>query len=393
MPLERFPGGRRADAQRAQSVGGVQLAVVVLVTVVCGWAAPAVGQAPAGGRVEVQVAGHALQVPRGFTVELYAEGLDNARFFALGPDGVPYLSQPRAGRVVRLPDANRDGRADSASVVAQGLNRPHGLAFRGDTLYVAETNRVVRLVPGRSAPQVVVDGLPVGGNHWTRTVAFGPDGKLYVAIGSSCNLCNESDPRRAAVMRYDVDGSNGAVFARGLRNSVGLAFHPATGELWATNNDRDFLGDDQPPDRINILREGRDYGWPRCNLPNVRNPEYPDADCSQVEVPAITFQAHSAPLGIAFYTGTQFPAEYRGDAFVAYHGSWNRSVPTGYKVVQVHVVSGRPESIRDFVTGFMPAGGGPAWSRPVGLLVLPDGSLLVSDDSGGRVFRVRYTGR
>ena len=380
-------------AQWAQSVSGVRSAVVVLLAVVCGRAAPAVGQAPAGGRVEVQVAGHVLQVPQGFAVELYAEGLDNARFFALGPDGVPYLSQPRVGRVVKLPDANRDGRADSVVVVAQGLNRPHGLAFRGDTLYVAETNRVGRVVPGRAAPQVVVDGLPVGGNHWTRTVVFGPDGKLYVAIGSSCNLCNESDPRRAAVMRYDVDGGNGAVFARGLRNSVGLAFHPATGELWATNNDRDWLGDDRPPERINILREGRDYGWPRCNLPNVRNPEYPDADCSQVEAPAITFQAHSAPLGIAFYTGTQFPAEYRGDAFVAYHGSWNRSVPTGYKVVHVNVVSGRPESIRDFITGFMPAGGGSAWSRPVGLLVLADGSLLVSDDYGGRVFRVRYTGR
>jgi glucose/arabinose dehydrogenase len=351
------------------------------------------GQEPAGGTTRVEVAGHPLDVPAGFAVTVYAEGVRGARFMALGPGGVPYLSLTRPGRVVMLPDADGDGRADSVITVAEGLNLPHGLAFRGDTLYVAQTDRVVRLVPGTAAPQVVVPDLPHGRGHSTRTIVFGPaDGKLYVSVGSSCNICDESDARRATVLRFNPDGSGAEVFARGLRNSVGLAFDPATGELWGTNNDRDRLGDDLPPDRINVLRRGGDYGWPRCYLPGHPNPEYAGADCAHVAAPAITFQAHSAPLGIAFSTGTRFPPAFRGGAFVAFHGSWNRSVPTGYKVVYVTQRGGRPVAVNDFLTGVL-RDGAAAWARPVGLLVAPDGSLLVSDDLGGRVFRVRYVGR
>jgi glucose/arabinose dehydrogenase len=347
----------------------------------------------ATGLAVIQVAGHPLEVVPGFTVEVYAEGLSGARFMTLGPDGTVYLSLTREGRVVKLSDANAGGRADSAITVAQGLDAPHGLAFRGDTLYVAETNRVIRFVPGSARPDVVVADLPHGGGHFTRTIVFGPsDGKLYVSVGSSCNVCDERDARRAAVLRYNADGSGEQIFAHGLRNSVGLAFDPATGELWGTNNDRDLLGDDLPPDRINILHQGGDYGWPRCYLPGHRNPEYPTADCDHLAPPAITFQAHSAPLGIAFSTGTQFPPEYRGGAFVAYHGSWNRTVPTGYKVVYVRQQAGLPVAITDFITGFRPAGADAPWARPVDLLVLRDGSLLVSDDYSGRIFRVRYTG-
>ena len=352
------------------------------------------GQESAGSMTRVQVAGHTLDVVPGFAVGVYAEGLRGARFMTLGPNGVPYLSLTREGRVVKLPDANGDGRADSAITVAQGLHLPHGLAFRGDTLYVAETDRVVHFVPGSTTPQVVVPDLPHGTGHFTRTIVVGPvDGKLYVSVGSSCNICNESDPRRAAVLRFNPDGSGAEVFARGLRNSVGLAFDPATGELWGTNNDRDLLGDDLPPDRINVLRQGGNYGWPQCYLPGHANPEYANADCSHLAAPAMTFQAHSAPLGIAFSTGTQFPPAYRGGAFVAYHGSWNRSVPTGYKVVYVRQRDGRPVAITDFVAGFLPDGAAEAWARPVCLLVTRDGSLLVSDDSGGRIFRVHYIGR
>src|SRR5947207_15999536 len=194
---------------------------------------------------------------------------------------------------------------------------------------------------------------------------------------------------RAEVTRFNQDGSGGRIFARGLRNSVGLAFHPTTGDLWANNNDRDYLGDNVPPEHLNILKDGRWYGWPQCYLPNQPNPEFRGADCSGVEPPALTVQAHSAPLGLAFYTGARFPADYAGDAFMTYHGSWNRSVPTGAKVVRVHVQNGRPVSVEDFVTGWQLADGS-RWGRPVGLLVMPDGALLVSDDYGSRIWRVSY---
>lgn len=329
-----------------------------------------------------------LRVPTGFAVSVFAPNLGGVRYLVVGPDNVVYASRPDAGVIVKLPDANHDGIADSAVVVARGLREPFGIAFRGDTMYVAEMTSVKRFDPGAAAPVTVVPRLPSGG-HSTRTVVFGPDGRMYVSVGSSCNLCDESDSMRAAVLQFNPDGSGGRVFARGLRNSVGLAFHPTTGELWATNNDRDNLGDEVPPERINIVKDGRYYGWPRCYLPGTRNPEYSNADCSTVEPPAITFQAHSAPLGLAFYGGTTFPREYRGDVFVAYHGSWNRSVPTGAKVVRVRVNGGRPVGVEDFIVGWQRPDGS-RWGRPVGVVSAPDGALLVSDDMGGKIWRVSY---
>jgi glucose/arabinose dehydrogenase len=341
----------------------------------------------APGRTTVTVAGHELSVPAGFTVNVYAESLGHARYLTRGPDGSPYLAIQRNGRIVRLPDANGDGVADSVVTVATGLNQPFGIAFRGDTMYVGETDKVTRHVRG-VAPLTIVSGLPTGG-HSTRTIVFGPDGQLYLSVGSSCNICDESNQRRAAVTRLNPDGTNERRFATGLRNSVGLAFHPTSGELWATNHDRDNLGDDLPPERINILRDGKYYGWPQCYLPGKANPEYPDANCSSVEAPAITFQAHSAPDGLAFYTGTKFPAEYRGDAFISFHGSWNRSVPTGAKVVRVRVQNGKPVAAEDFVTGWQLPDGS-RWGRPVSVMTASDGSLLISDDMGGRIWRVSY---
>jgi glucose/arabinose dehydrogenase len=338
------------------------------------------------------VAGHALTVPRGFRVGLFAEGLENVRFMTVGPDGAIYASLRRPGKVVRLTDADGDGRAEGSTVVIEELRGPHGLAFRGDTLYVAEEHRVIRLVPPDRRVEVVVDGLPTGGNHFTRTILF-HDGHLYVSIGSSCNLCRESDRRRAAVVRYNLDGSGETLFATGLRNSVGLAIEPVSGAIWATNNDRDRLGDDRPPDRVNILRQGGWYGWPECYLPNTPNPEYADsaAHCANAIGPTVTLPAHAAPLGLAFYTGTQFPAEYRGDLLVALHGSWDRSVPIGYEVVRVPVERGRPAGPWTvFVSGFQ--AGRSWWGRPVDPIVAADGSLLISDDAGGRIFRVWYGG-
>ena len=330
-----------------------------------------------------------LKVPTGFQVTVFAPDVPGVRYLALGPGGVVYASRPSAGTIVRLPDANHDGVADSVVVVATGLNRPFGIAFRGDTMFVAENNEVVHFNPGSAVKVVDVANIPGGTGHWTRTIVFGTDGKMYVSVGSSCNICDESDSMRAAVVQFNRDGSGGRVFARGLRNSVGLAISPTTGELWATNNDRDNLGDDVPPERINIIKDGKYYGWPQCYLPGQRNPEYSTADCSSVEPPAITFQAHSAPLGLNFYTGTAFPADYRGDAFVAFHGSWNRSVPTGDKVVRVQVTNGKPVAIDDFITGWQLPDGS-RWGRPVGIVMTPDGALLVSDDMGGKIWRVSY---
>jgi glucose/arabinose dehydrogenase len=342
----------------------------------------------------VPIAGHVLYFPSGFHVSIYRGGLNGPRFMALAPDSSVYVAETGAGDVIRLLDRNHDGVAESSAVVASGLLNPHGLAFRGDTLYVAEEDGVKRYDPGVFTPVQLVSNLPTGG-HSTRSIAFGPDNLMYVSIGSSCNVCTESDTLRAAVVRYNLDGTGGRVFARGLRNSVGIAFNPATGALWATNNDRDDIGpttaatDSLPPERINILTLGGNYGWPQCYLPNRPNPEYAGANCAGVLAPAITFTAHSAPLGIAFYTGTMFPAGYQGDAFVAYHGSWNRSVPTGAKVVRVHVQNGLPVAIEDFVVGWQLADYS-RWGRPAGLLVLPDGSLLITDDDSGRIWRVSY---
>jgi glucose/arabinose dehydrogenase len=366
---------------------------VALMPVAIGCGSQLVDDVPTGPSDTVVVAGHKLYVPPGFSVNLFADGQDGVRFLALGPAGTVYATLSRSGKIVRLSDTNHDGVAESIVTVLSGLSNPSGIAFRGDTLYFAEQGAVKRLDPGATTPIFLTD-LPSGPGHDTRTIAFGPDNLLYVAVGSSCNICDDSPPR-AAVTRYNLDGSNAHTFATGLRNSVGLAFNPATGDLWANNNDRDNIGPNQratdslPPERLNILKDGKWYGWPQCYLPGKPNPEYAGADCSGVEPPALTVQAHSAPLGLAFYTGTMFPAEYHGDGFMTYHGSWNRSAPTGAKVVRVRAQSGQTVSAEDFVTGWQ-LSDGRRWGRPVAVLVAADGALLVSDDYAGRIWRVTF---
>ncbi len=354
-------------------------------------------EGPPAGYVQQSLEGHLLTLPQGFAIAVYAEQLPGVRLMALGPDGDVYATLTESGRVVRLGDADRDGTADRVVTVAEGLNLPHGLAFRGDTLYVAENHRVVRFDRPGAKPQVVVANLPTDAGHFTRTILFQGD-QLLVSVGSSCNICDEQDPRRAAVVRYRLNGSGEALFATGLRNSVGMTLHPATGEIWATNNDRDNLGDDLPPDRVNILREGGFYGWPFCYLPNRPNPEYQpfSGRCAGVIGPAVVLPAHTAPLGLRFYQGEMFPAEYRGELFIALHGSWNRSVPIGYEVVRVDLENGRPVGApQPFVSGWLEGRrgalgrvAGTGWGRPVDVLVLPDGSLLISDDESGRIYRV-----
>jgi glucose/arabinose dehydrogenase len=371
----------------------IRLACAMTLAIACSARPSVSGQAPPEGMVAQQVAGHTLFLRPGFKINVFASA-DGVRNLVLGPGGAVYAALQGPGRVIRIARTDGDTVAGAITDAATGLNGPFGIAFRGDTMYVGEMTKVTRFAPGSATGQTVVTGLPSGG-HSTRTVVFGPDGFMYVAVGSSCNICDESDQRRAAVTRFNADGSGEHRFATGLRNSVGLAFNPSTGELWATNNDRDNIGgsntsmtDDLPPEHLNILKDGKFYGWPQCYLPGKPNPEYASADCATVEPPAITFQAHSAPLGITFYTGSAFPG-YKGDAFLTYHGSWNRKVPTGAKVVHVKVQNGKPVSIEDFVTGWQLPDGS-RWGRPVAVLALPDGSLLISDDQGGRIWRVTY---
>jgi glucose/arabinose dehydrogenase len=339
-----------------------------------------------------------IALPPGFAISVFAQDLDDPRMLAVGPDGQLYAAERGANRIVRLPDQDGDGTADGIETAAEGLNSPSSLAFYQDgSLYVGETTRVLRLSqPGEDGTfqqtEVVVDGLPAG-SHSTRTVLFSPDNAwLFVSIGSSCNVCDEEDERRAGIMRYRPDGSEGQIYARGLRNAVGITFRPGTDELWATNNGRDMLGDDQPPETIYQVEEGGDYGWPRCHSGRISDPEFggPDA-CQGVEAPAVEMQAHSAPLGLGFYSGEQFPEEYRGNLFVAFHGSWNRSEPTGYKVVRIPMEAGTPGMVEDFATGWLVQGS--AWGRPVDVVTGPDGSLYVSDDAGGIVYRISYVGQ
>jgi len=345
-----------------------------------------------------EVPGRSIALPPGFAIAVYADDLKGPRMMALGLDGQIYVAERGAGRILRLPDADLDGKADQVEIMAEGLDAPSSLAFYQDgSLYVGETTRVLRFPAlgekgSFDLPQVVIDDLPSGG-HNTRTVLFSPDyADLFVSIGSSCNVCEEADQRRATIMRYNPDGSGGRVYAEGLRNAVGITFRPGTNELWATNNGRDFLGDDLPPETVYLVMDGKHYGWPSCHSGRIVDPDFGSpSSCQDIEAPMVEMQAHSAPLGLEFYSGEDFPAAYQGDLFVAFHGSWNRSQPVGYKIVRIPIDGDGIGAVEDFAVGWLEDGN--SWGRPVDVLTAPDGSLLVSDDAGGRIYRIYYAGK
>lgn len=343
-----------------------------------------------------------LQAPSGFHITVFAEeGLDSPRMMVLSSGGVLIVSDTENGKVVALPDPRHSGKAERVAVVLDRLNEPHGLAFYQGKLYVAETNRVrsydwdeVNLKA--SNPKLLAE-VPGPGGHSTRTLLI-HNGKMYVSVGSSCNACVEKDPRRGTVMEFNVDGSGGRNFAKGLRNAVGMAVNPKTNTVWVTNNGRDYLGDDLPPETIYDLgNDGGDFGWPFCYGDRVPDPEFTkpgDNRCQNVVRPKVQMQAHSAPLGLEFYEGTMFPPEYRNNIFVAFHGSWNRSVATGDKVVRIKLDDhGQPVGgAEDFITGWQTLTGRRLQrsGRPVGIISAKDGSMYISDDTGARIYHVTY---
>ena len=345
-------------------------------------------------RVVAQPAGARLQVPRGFAISVFAEGLDDPRHMIQAPNGDVLVSEPGAGKITILRDGKR-------YTFASGLNDPYGLAIHDGWLYIGDEDAVVRLpyTPGAtratSEPQRIAP-LPPGG-HSTRGVLFNRAGtKMYVSVGSNSNVSSGEAPERAAILEFNPDGTGKRIFASGLRNPVGMGWNPETGTLWTAVNERDGLGEDLVPDYITDVRAGAFYGWPYAYIGQHEDPrrkgERRDLVAKAI-VPSLLIQSHSAPLGIAFNEGSMFPADFRGSAFVALHGSWNRARRTGYKIIRVPFRNGRPAGgYDDFVVGWMTdETGRSVWGRPVDLLVLRDGSLLISDDGAEKIWRVTYS--
>ena len=360
-----------------------------------------------------------LNLPSGFEATVFAK-LDSApRMLAFDKNGNLFVSLSKSNQVIMLPDTNSDGLSEAGILVADKLNAPNGLAFAGDDLLVANQDSVVKLFKNSdkwSAPQPFIDGLASGG-HTLKTIKISPDNFLYLNVGSSCNVCVEDDPTRATLLRYTLDGKPAGklavlgrhahlapVWARGLRNSQGFAWQPTTGALFATNNGSDMrsstkngkINDDIPPEHFNKIEGGKHYGWPHCwgkqanNNQQITDPNFAGSDnfCANTTPPAITFDSHSTPIGVTFLDKTNFPTEYKNDAIVALHGSWNRQQLSGYKLVRVKFDNNIPTEVIDFTTGWL--NNNQAWGRPVDVITGPDGALYVSDDRANVIYRIAY---
>ena len=334
----------------------------------------------------------AIRLPPGFAISAYAPDVPGARSLALSPAGIVYVGTRGEGSVYAVVDSDRDGSAERVVTIARGLWQPNGVAWHEGSLYVAEAHRVIRFAAiddqlDDPSVAVVVRELPEQDGHEWRYMALGPDGKLYLGLGAPCNACVPESPL-GSIARMNPDGSEFEVFAAGVRNSVGFDWHPDTGELWFTDNGRDRMGDDVPADELNRApRAGLDFGFPYCHAGDVPDPEHGERrPCSEFEPPALRFGAHVAALGMRFYDGAMFPEEYRGRIFVAQHGSWNRGSKVGYRVVSVRLDGDRAREAEPFAEGWLQ--GEEAWGRPVDVLVMPDGALLVSDDRAGAIYRI-----
>lgn len=341
-----------------------------------------------------------LRVPAGFQVRKFADGLGNPRILAVASDGTVYVTRRTQGDVIMLRDTDNDGRADARRIVAkrQGM---HGITIHDNRVYLATVTEV--FVADRNpdgslgALKPLITDLPDGGQHPNRTLAVGPDGMLYISVGSSCNACDETNPEHAALLRTTLAGQKREIVARGLRNTIGFAWHPTTRVLWGMDHGTDWLGDLAQKEELNRIAQGGHYGWPKVYESGTVNPKFANEtfDAKQFRNPVLLYTSHAAPMQMAFYGGTQFPAEYRGSAFVAMRGSWNRRPPAGYEIARIRFQNNEPAAIEPFLTGFLVQEGGTVWrhfGRPAGIAEARDGALLFTDDTQGVIYRVSYAG-
>lgn len=349
-----------------------------------------------------------LMLPGGFKISIFTPKIGPLRFMAFSPDGILFVSMPSSkglyadnrpddGKIFALPDKDNNGVADEVKTVLSGLHIPHGITFYNGYLYMAEENKVSRylyLNDGKVGTREVIASLPSGGEHVSRTIGFSSTGKMYVSVGSSCNVCEQASEGPATIWEFNSDGSGGRIFAKGLRNTVGFVFHPTTGEIWGTDNGRDHLGEDLPPDEINIVRDGKHYGWPNCYGKNIHDTDFDKSiyirnPCMEpFEIPShFDLQAHSAPLGLRFISGSQFPASWKGDLLIARHGSWNRTQPVGYDIVRLDVKDNAVMGEYPFIIGWLTSTNAKL-GRPVDLIFGPDGALYISDDKANLIYRV-----
>ncbi|KQR71583.1 YbhB/YbcL family Raf kinase inhibitor-like protein [Rhizobium sp. Leaf341] len=344
-----------------------------------------------------------IKLPDGFAVAPFAQGLGNARIVAVSEEGFIYVSRREEGDVLLLKDEDGDGRADGAPVQVAARAQAHGLAIRDGKFYLATVKEVFVAdihKDGTLGPlQMIIGDLPDAGQHPNRVMAFGPDGMLYISVGSTCNACNESNPENATMLRATPDGKSRTIFASGLRNTIGFDWNPKTGDLWGLDHGIDLLGDEVQPEELNKLEQGKQYGWPHIYgkgdiypqstpVGGVTKQQWRDQSMPMV----LGYTAHAAPMQMVFYKGSAFPAEFAGDAFATMRGSWNRNPASGYEIVRIHFEDGQPKTIEPFLTGFLSDGGKAHFARPVGLAVAKDGSLLMADDANGVLYRIAYSG-
>lgn len=339
-----------------------------------------------------------IKVPDGFEISIYAEGVKNARSMVYSPDGILFVGTRDKGDVYAIVDKDKDFKADTIYTIAKKLRMPNGVAFKDGDLYVAEVSRVLKFsdiennLTTPPVPEVIYEEYPTERHHGWKYIAFGPDGKLYIPVGAPCNICESEDEIFNTITRINPDGTNMEIIQRGVRNTVGFDWHPQTGELWFTDNGRDWMGDDQPFCELNRAeKDGLHFGYPYCHQGNLPDPEFGQKfPCSDFVSPARNLGAHVAPLGMEFYTGNQYPEDYSGQIFVAEHGSWNRTKKSGYRVMMAKLRGNEVVDYVPFATGWLDEGNDEVSGRPVDIEVLPDGSMLVSDDFADMIYRISY---